>query len=78
MPSLTKREKDLREERLRNAILYYENSLTPNIRRAAERFSVPYSTLHGRLRGSGTRVQGQVNSRFPSYFAVAHSRRKQV
>jgi len=61
MPSLTKREKDLREERLRNAILYYENSLTPNIRRAAERFSVPYSTLHGRLRGSGTRVQGQVN-----------------
>lgn len=60
MPSLTKREKDLREERLRNAILYLENSLTPNIRRAAERFSVPYSTLHGRLRGSGTRGQGQV------------------
>jgi len=60
MTSLTKQEKYLCEESVQNAIWYYENSLSPNIRRAAERFRVSYSTLHGRRRGCGTRTQGHV------------------
>lgn len=60
MPPWTKQEMDLREENLPNAIGYYANILKHNIHRAAERFSVLHSTLNGRLRGSGTRGEGQV------------------
>ena len=59
MPSLSKREKDMREESLQKAIHHYENSVPPNIWRSTECYSVPYSTLRGRLTGSQNWVKGQ-------------------
>lgn len=62
MASLTKREKDQREEKLQKAITHYENSVLANIRHSAERFGVPYSTLRGRLAGAQNRVAGQLKA----------------
>jgi len=62
MASLTKREKDQREEKLQKAINHYENSVPANIRHSAERFGVPYSTLRGRLTGAQNRVAGQLKA----------------
>jgi len=62
MASLTKREKDQRQEKLQKAINHYENSLPANIRHSAECFGVAYSTLRGRLTGAQNRVACQLKA----------------
>lgn len=60
MPQLKERKKDEGEGRLQQAIRHYRDSDEPSIRASAEKFSIPYSTLRGRLKGRQSRVAGHL------------------